>query len=251
MCLQVYPSVAVNGNSALLMVPASLLPASAAAGHSGVVFVDGYGVAAPGTSTEGLTIEVPVAITAVSSNSGTSFRGAEHCAGVPDISCVLAASCIFPGFSLPHTEQQGAQEEWKGAYGTRKAVTSCSLAGSMAGGQNLDVSGSGFSNETLHGVATSVSICGVPCAIQSVQSAASLTCTTGEYSALDTVTENHRVLPILPGQASGTGSSWEQTYRNVDNLFDEDVSTEWRSALRLAAVFCVPWSVHVCSVALR
>lgn len=115
----------------------------------------------------------------------------------------------------------------------------CARAGSMAGGQNLEVSGSGFSNMTLDGVATEVHICGVPCVIQSVHSATSLTCVTGEYSALDTVTANHRVLPIVSGQASGTGTSWEQANRNVANLFDEDVSTEWRCSLQLSAVFCV------------
>ena len=52
------------------MVPASLLPASIATGHPGIVLVDGYGVASPGTSTEGLNIEVPVAVSVVNLNSG-------------------------------------------------------------------------------------------------------------------------------------------------------------------------------------
>lgn len=101
----------------------------------------------------------------------------------------------------------------------------------MAGGQTVVVSGSGFTNMTLDVAATEVSICGVPCLIESVDSATSLICITGEYAALDTPIEDHLVLPVRSGQATGSGSSHEQVHYKVDNLFDEDVSTTWRSAL--------------------
>lgn len=70
--LKVYPTITVNGNTALLIISASSLPASPSAGHSGIVMVEGYGVADPGTSDTGLVIQVPVSVSAISSSSGAT-----------------------------------------------------------------------------------------------------------------------------------------------------------------------------------
>jgi hypothetical protein len=98
----------------------------------------------------------------------------------------------------------------------------------MAGGQKLVLTGSGFSNMTLHGMATEVRICGIPCHVRSVTSSTSLTCTTGPYTAIDTKIEDHYVLPVFPTQVAGTGTAYEQVHYEVGNLFDQKLSTSWR-----------------------
>lgn len=97
----------------------------------------------------------------------------------------------------------------------------------MAGGQLLTVEGSGFV-ELDEWKSTHVSICGVPCAVTDVMTATSLTCVTGEYITEDASQQSHHVLPVAPEQVSASGSSSEQASYNVNNLFDQDVSTSWR-----------------------
>lgn len=118
-----------------------------------------------------------------------------------------------------------AAAEWPRQVRTWAAA----CTGSLAGGQTLEVSGSGFSDMKLDGIGTEVRICGVPCDVDTVVSSTSLTCTTGQYNTLDEAVEHH-VLPLRTGQAVGSGSSHEQAFYSVNNLFDQDVSSSWRCA---------------------
>jgi hypothetical protein len=84
--LKVFPSLAVNGNTALLMVSTSALPASEGNGHFGVVYIDGYGVARSG-SEAGLLIQVPVSVTGVSTSSGVFLKLLRHEHATVILSC--------------------------------------------------------------------------------------------------------------------------------------------------------------------
>lgn len=82
----------------------------------------------------------------------------------------------------------------------------------------------------MHNIATEVHICGVPCDVDTVTSATTLTCTTGQYNTVDKGLEYHQVIPIDSGRVVATGSDWEQSSYNVENLFDQNVTTSWRYA---------------------
>eukprot|EP00892_Ulva_mutabilis_P008258 jgi/Ulvmu1/5804/UM025_0059.1 len=113
-------------------------------------------------------------------------------------------------------------------------LTVAMCTGSHAGGTELTITGSGFSNSTD---GTTVSICHMPCSVTLVPSTSELRCVTSG-PALDT-----GILPVAASQVTGSGTSYEQSLYPARLMFDgsSEGDSKWRSSTGGFCEFIVDW----------
>ena len=107
------------------------------------------------------------------------------------------------------------------------------IAGSLAGGLDVVLRGSGFRSEDIE--SNRVTICNVPCVVKAV-SRTSISCTTGPYVSESTWYAYQTVPPETalpstndPEKVRGTSyNSYNDQTFGVVNAFDGNMSTDWQ-----------------------
>ena len=137
--------------------------------------------------------------------------------------CVIIVWCTVKGV-WREVGELIVQCTVKGAQ--RKAAL---LAGSLAGGLDVVLRGSGFRSEDI--ACNRVTICNVPCVVKTV-SRTSISCTTGPYVSESTwyayqTVPSETALPSTNDPEKVSGTSY-YGYSSIENAFDGNISTNWQ-----------------------